>query len=192
MREIRVGFKVLKGPEAEPVTVDDLVPELDGWLIKPSLKHLIPAARRRAEAETGRLIGEQTVLMTLDRFPSEHDETGDVLPLPHSPVLGVESICYLDERGALYGLGALKWRFSNIASPVLMPAVEMDWPAVLHDTVDAVRITYRAGEPADEGVKEAVRMIALYWYTHQGEAMPPDEMGLARIPVAALALLQGS
>ena len=60
MREIRVGFKVLKGPETEPVTVR----ELADCILQPKvcetkraaslLQHLIPAARRRAEAESCR------------------------------------------------------------------------------------------------------------------------------------------
>lgn len=194
MREVRYGLKILKDAESEPVTPEEVfASDSSDWVGSPMvMKAVIQAARRRAEAETGRLIGEQLVLMTLDRFPSEKDEFGDVLPLPHSPVLSVEEVWFTSEKDEDLLVSAEHYNADLSTDTARLEAkYGYDWPETL-PRIDAVRIVYRAGTPATEQMKEAIKLIAIYWCTHSAEVLPVDERGLAPIPVAALALLQGS
>lgn len=93
----------------------------------------------------GRALAEQTWRLHLDRFPRRREIR---LPLP--PLLGVESITYLDLAGVQQTLGADQYRVLTGERAALVLASGAAWPATLCEP-RAVSVTFRCGWAAPTG-----------------------------------------
>jgi uncharacterized phiE125 gp8 family phage protein len=102
------------------------------------IKSLIVAARQAAESKTRQQLLHARWQLTLDAFPC-------AIRLPHSPLVEVEKIEYLDMTGAWQTMGAGDY----VVNAGLMPAVVAPgfgkiWPIPLPQ-IASVRVTYVAG-----------------------------------------------
>jgi len=119
------------------------------------LTQLIQAMVNYAETYTARAFIQRTLKLTLPAWPSDLQ-----ISLPYAPLLGVDSVKYLDADSIEQTLAADQWQVDSAAEPaVIFPAHNADaWPSTL-SVRNAVRITYRAGyaavgSPDDEGAHQ--------------------------------------
>lgn len=188
-RQIRIGFHLIEDALSEPVGVQELA---EGRPDKLLLARLIRAARKRAEKETGILIGEQKWRMTMDRFPHGSEEDGDCFLLLHWPIRKITRFAYQDEKERWVGLESGDYRLDDSVCPArIEPPADEDWPQTVQ-AINAVTIEYLAGEPASASAADAIRMIAAHLYDQRDNIPLIMEGQSFPIPVAALAILQGN
>lgn len=91
----------------------------------------------------GRCIVTQTWRLTIDEFPD-----GEIkLPLP--PLQSVTSVKYDDSAGVEQTVSSSDYYVDSASEPGwVVPVANVSWPTTL-DAVNAVRIEYVAGYPAD-------------------------------------------
>lgn len=160
------------------------------------IEALVAAATQHVDGPTGwlgRAIGEQTLELRLDRFGSK------AIGLPFRPIIGIDSVTYLDDSGADVDLAEGDgWRWSP-GSHLLLPPYNQSWPSGRCDA-DAVRIRYRAGYngedfdaggtgPVPEPIRTAIMLYAGVWYENREETL--TGLTVAALPphVGAEALL---
>lgn len=105
----------------------------------------------------GRAIGEQTLSLILDEFPS----CGPI-KLPCPPVQSVTSVKYLDEDGVEQTLATSVYRVINAGRDDVAIELKVDqsWPTILED-VGAVRIVYVAGYETVPAPLKAAALLML-------------------------------
>ena len=149
-------IRVIDAPEAEPVTLT----QAKAWLRvdhsdeDATIELLITAARERAEELTGRVFVQRRLEMRLDAFPA-----GNVIEIPHPPLIAVNSVSYIDGSGDLQTLSGSpsEWIEDTVSAPGRIQTLQGEsWPAT-RDEIGAVRIDFtcgyapEAGSPADWG-----------------------------------------
>ena len=147
--------KIIIGPTAEPVTLDEvkLALSIDGTGRDTRITKLIKAAREQAEFVMERAIMTQTLEVAIDAFPRCEIE------IPYPKLLSIVSVKYDDTAGAEQTLAANLYRIDNYKQPgYVFPANGTSWPSTLAGA-NAVRVRYTAGYGPDatyvpERVKE--------------------------------------
>lgn len=105
----------------------------------PLVARLITAARRIAEARTGRVFITQTWEQVLDSFPENE------LRLDIMPVQSITSVSYIDENEATQTLDSSLYALDKDTIPSwLLPAYGEEWPTTL-DAAQAVTVRLVAG-----------------------------------------------
>lgn len=105
---------------------------------------MITAARQWCEKYLFRVIGPQTLELTLEQFPC-YGRRSIILP---PPVIEVDSLIYLDSNGAEQTLvEGTHFRVALKAEPGEITPIG-SWPVAL-GTADAVRVTFQAGYYAE-------------------------------------------
>ena len=139
------------------------------------LTDYIAAATAMAQDFTGKAIGAQTWLLSIDAFTH-------AIELPRGPVTGSPVITYIDTAGAVQTLSSGVYLTDLISEPqrvVLAP--NQSWPAT-QTRVNAVTITFGTGFASPPAtILQAIRMTVSAWFTNR-------EAG--EIPETALALLR--
>lgn len=136
-------FRVTVEPAALPLTLPEVREHLDieSGERDAYLETLISAAAKTVERWEWRALITQTIVLTLDKFPS-----GAIyLPRPRlqSPLT---SIKYVDTAGVQQSLAAANYQLDATCEPGRVePAYLCDWPDTRDDTLAAVEITYKAG-----------------------------------------------
>lgn len=133
---------------------------------------LITTAREQLEVQTSRAFALQTLRLVLDCFP-----VGDIIAIPRSPLIEVESIVYDDEDGAEQTFASSNYTVNSSSIPGTIRVLD-SWPDALASP-GSVRITYRAGySPVDgEGeedseliptrAKQAILFLVNHWYENR-------------------------
>ena len=145
-------------PAGEPVHVEEA--KLDRRVSDSAddvrFRSLIAGARMHAEMETRRQLLHARWRLTLDAFPLAGSgrpmpfaESVNIPPyavqLPHSPLVRVVSVQYLDMAGVLQTMPTSDYVVNQANEPALIaPAFGKIWPIVLPQ-IGAVTITYDAG-----------------------------------------------
>lgn len=152
------------------------------------LTAFISVAREQVERFTGRALRYQRLQLAVDEWT-------DVIDLPRSPVLEVESVSYLDSTGATVVMDAADYRLDTRTQPArLAPAVGTTWPDVA-DTPGAIEIVYTAGypttgSPTPEAVPaslvHAMRLMIAHWYEHRSDVEATQHY---EIPMGSAALM---
>lgn len=126
------------------------------------LTRLIRAMTGYAENLTGRSFVQRTLRLTLGGWPECFE-----IELPNPPLIGVDSIKYLDTDNTELTLAADQYEVHADREPALvLPSYEADpWP-VTRGVRNAVRVEYRAGyapvgSPSDEAAHQAGQPDAL-------------------------------
>lgn len=152
------------------------------------LSAFIAVAREQVERFTGRALRYQRLRVALDEF-------ADVIDLPYSPVLAVESVSYVDSAGTTVVMDAADYRLDVRTVPArLAPAVGTTWPDVA-DTPGAIEIVYTAGhpsggspdpEPVPRSLLQAMRLMLTHWYEHRSDVEATQHY---EIPMGSVALM---
>ena len=177
--------ELLSGPAAEPLTRAEAKAFLrvDGEAEDALLDALIAAARRHVEAETGRILMDQTWRFSLDRWPLR-----GVIPAPVAPVRTILEATVAAADGTPVALpeGALTLVGDRAPALVRVESARVSAPLVSHG---GIVITLLAGYGADADdvpadLVQAVRLMLAHLYEHRdgpGEA--------TALPAAARALI---
>ena len=124
------------------------------------IANAIAAATDWAEHETGRQIGQATLDIFLDAFPSR-------IHVPHVPLQSVTSIKYVDDDGTQQTLAASKYKVdsSDERQPARIdPAYDEVWPATRRQT-NAVEVRIVCGySTVPELLLSAVKQYAREFY----------------------------
>lgn len=155
---------------------------------------LIPAARSRAEKETGRQFLEATWDLRLDRFPCG---TYDAIEVPKSPLLTVTGITYVDTDGVTQTWSSSKYVVDAPAGPTakrgrISLAYGESWPSTRYQP-NAVTVRFTAGY-GDQGadvpprLRQAMLLDIGTMFEHredivvgQGYAIAPFPIGVEQI-----------
>lgn len=166
-------------PVAEPISLEeakiDLHVEHDDE--DALIDALITAAREWCENDTGRALVEQTLRLSLDRFPC----FAQVIELPRPHLLGIDSLTYVAPDGTVTALAAGDYQVDADSEPArLRPAPGQRWPLTQCERLNAVVITYRAGYPGADGgmepdptagvpqaIRKAMRMLIGHWFINR-------------------------
>lgn len=189
-------LSTVTAPTAELVTLAEARRHLRIWdasdtLEDPYIQSLIDSATNLMDGPDGiigRALLEQTVEITLDRFPewcSGSYPPRIKLPLP--PLIEVVSVKYNDANGdettlsgvRAFGIGA-KW------GGYIMPARNEDWPTTDCEP-GSVRIQITAGYnddvPLPATFKHAALLLISHWFEHRESAIDSGaKFGLLELP----------
>ena len=180
------------GPQAEPVTVDELKTHLriDHALDDGELAVFIETATDYVEGITGRVLITRTGVDYANAFPPGRH----ALHLRIAPIVTITSIQYLDSAETLQTLSSGIYTFDNNTPyhPVAYPQPGESWPVAL-DTRNAVRVNYTAGyqsitaDPAGtvpNALKLAIKMLAGHLYENrESTAATPGGYSIDYVPM---------
>lgn len=167
-----MGLNRTVAPASYPVTLEEAKAQcrVTSSDEDTKLNNLIAAATTRVENMTGLSLITQTWELTLDEF-------SDAIELPRGPVQSVTSVQYVDPDGATQVLAASVYTLDDKSNPQwIVRNADSSWPQIL-DGINAVTITYVAGEASlPEGkndLKHAILLLVSYWYDERmGEGEP--------------------
>ena len=141
--QISTRTQLLIGPDIEPVSLDEVKAHLRVTHSEEDslIDGLITAARVTVETITRRSLISQTWRLTLDDFPG-----GPSIKLPHSPVLAVESVEYVDESGDTQTMDESKFWLDKVSSPARLVLRDGEsYPSTQTGRPNCVTVTYQAG-----------------------------------------------
>ena len=136
------------------------------------IDHLIAAARKYFEQQTGLALIQQTLKAAWARVPFGPLGTLRHLELPRAPLVSISSITYLDDAGATQTLSASAYTAGNVGCDGAFGGVSLkpdySWPD-LGDYPGAFSITFVAGygttaDDVPEGHRYAILALAAWWY----------------------------
>lgn len=121
---------------------------------------LIPAARDRAEAQTGRALLTQTWDLYLNSFPPD-----SYIEIPKPPLVSITSLKYRDTLGVLQTWAAANYTVSAPAGPRcargrITLAYGVTWPST-RGTADDVVIRFVCGATTEENIEPLIRQAIL-------------------------------
>jgi len=138
-------IKIITAPAAYPATLAevqtwcriDAIDDSDDALIEM----LIASMTAYAEHLTGRAFVERTLELNLQHF-------SHCIELPWAPLIGIDSISYLDADRTLQTVDAADYQVDTVSQPGrVQPVYGESWPAIGYG-FNPVRIQYRAGYAA--------------------------------------------
>lgn len=175
MISLITSILVTTPPSAEPVSLEEAKKHLmvdhpeDDTLITG----LITSARQQVEDFCQRSVIDQTLTVTLDRFPLPSDGTGNRLYLPRPTLIEIDSIEYLDSNGDTQTLDPddLIIDASDLET-ALRPGYGTSWPSVRH-CASAVEIVYSSGwanaAAVPAAIKTGMMLLIGHWYKNREE-----------------------
>jgi uncharacterized phiE125 gp8 family phage protein len=142
-----MSIQVVTPPAVEVVTLSEAKSHLrvphnadDAYITRT-----IIAAREQCEHELNRAIGEQSMLLLLDEFPTNVYGIDEAIELPITPVVGIDAVRYYDDAGVLTVVDPSNYAVDTGQAPAwLLAANDFAWP-VTDDRANAVQIEYTAG-----------------------------------------------
>lgn len=165
-----MGLTLTTVPAAEPVTLAEakLHCKVDDAADDALITSLIVAARRMAEAQTGRVLVTQGWKQTFDAFPVA------AIALERPPLQSVQSVKYYDAAGALQTLDSSTYTVHTSAILGLVaPAVGASWPGT-QARLEAVEVAFTAGYGAAAAVPQEIKQWMLLqvgqWYANREAA----------------------
>lgn len=177
---------VIAGPAREPVTLAEvgLHARIDAATENSLLDIYIEAAREYFESAAAYTIHQQTLEITLDRWPRR-----DYIELPRAtPLVSVSSITYYDGGGAATVWSSAEYEVDTDSIPgrVYLP-VNGSWPSSDLRRQNAVRIRYVAGiadSPASDApaaIKLPVLMLVAGMYENRESETYTDKSSIAAV-----------
>jgi uncharacterized phiE125 gp8 family phage protein len=184
-------WKVTTSPTTEPISLAEakLHLRVDHSTDDDLITDLIKVAREWCEAYEGRAYMTQTITAYMDRF------CGDVIALPHPPLLDVSSVKYQDVGDTQQTLSTSIYNVDTTAEPGrIILAYSKTWPTTLPEE-NAIEIVYTAGynETADNTddvpsrVKSAIKLIVGHLYENRENSIVG--VSAQNIPMGAKSLL---
>jgi hypothetical protein len=225
----RSSLRILTEPTAEQISLAEayLHLRLDAYGSPeehpddPWLSANISTAREWCEGYSGRILAPTVMRLSMTRFPSNGiyspyrfgyfdawgvnycEAHGYPVPidLKVAPVMGIQSIEYIDGDGNAQTMSPANYVLDNQAWPCLVyPAYGVSWPTT-RQQANAVTITFHAGHtlasdspndaPLPKRYKSAMLLVLGHLYENrENTVLPPRSMGLVEIPLGAAELMQ--
>lgn len=112
----RYALRVITAPPYEPISVEEakkfLRIDADDIDQEDEIAAMIIAAREWIEGYTGLALIQQTLEMSIDRYPWR-----GVIELPRAPVLWIDSVSYIDNAGVLQQWGTSNYQTDIVSVP---------------------------------------------------------------------------
>ena len=174
-----MSLSVTVAPAVEPLTLADaklhLRVETAATAEDALITALIVAARNKAEAETGRALITQTLVLTLDGFP----RWSQIIRLPRPLAQSITSIQYVDTAGDTQTWAADQYDTDLPSGEQglfarITPAFGVSYPTTRRQ-MNTVTITWVAGYglavTVPEAIKAAMRLAIGHWFEHREEVV---------------------
>lgn len=189
------GLETTVPPKGQPVSLRMLkehleIPSADttrDWYL---LNALLPAATRRAEADTGRGLITQTWRMTLDCFPANRQP----ILLPGGKVQSVDQIIYRQTDNSWSSpTTAILTELSSAREPAeLRMALQADWPTIGTQR-PGVDVTFNVGygDAADDvpiDLRVAICIVCAHYFNNREEVVVGTIV--TEIPLSASRIFQ--
>ena len=149
--------RLLTPPAELPVSLQEAKDALgiDGGALDVSVTAWILGVAEFVEQYTRRALITQSWRLTGDAFP-------DVIRLPNSPAVSVESIKFIDAGGALQVLAPTDYLVDIESEPGrIVPGRGLAWP-VTYDEINAVTVNYTCGYGSTaESVPAQIKLFIL-------------------------------
>lgn len=144
---------LITAPVADPISLTETKAHLrvDNTDEDTLISGLIAAATAHLDGKDGmlgRCLVPQTWELVLDAFPSD----GIEIPLP--PLLSITSVTYVDTAGVTQTVSSDDYEVDTANEPGWVMPGDAGWPSTM-DTINAVRVRFRAGYEGDEGASPA-------------------------------------
>lgn len=126
------------------------------------IERLIDAATEHYESQTGHIVRQSDVTLTLPCWPSGH-----TIPLPRSPVSSVTSVTYLEEgESSATTLSSSLYREETTTDrPAIVLKANQDWPTASLENGHPITVVFVAGY-ATASVPESDRAAILLMVGH--------------------------
>jgi phage conserved hypothetical protein, phiE125 gp8 family len=184
---MRYGLTLQTAPTVEPISIREARKQVE--LPESYARHdellgrLVTAARRRAEAITGRQICTATWDLHLDQWPDDLE-----IYLPKPPLQSVTSITYVDGDGATQTWSSSNYVVSTSREPGLVRLAYNGTIPTTRYQPDAIRVRYVAGYTAiPDDLKAAMLLMVGHWFEHREDAA---DRSVTEIPYGSTSLLQ--
>ncbi len=171
LRDIKHSVTVSVEPTEEPITVARAKDQLNITFNErdPHIGELITEARIGLEDATETKFVTQTLILLMDRFPTESS-----FRPPWTPLASVTSIQYLDTNGDTQTFASGSYRVDTSSKPGRISlAYNASWPTI-RNISDAVTVTYVVGFGAASAVpqnfKNLLRVIVAEMYELRRES----------------------
>lgn len=167
---VHFGLTLTTDAAVEPLTLTEVKSwqRIDDTASDNDLTALIKAARKRVEADTSRVLVNQTLTWTLDRVPASN-----VLTLPVGPVSAVTSITSfaVDDTSSVVATSVYRVDTSSVPARIVLKDGQ-SWPSSLRPQT-ALSIVFVAGYGAaaanitDTPLIMAMRLLIEHWFCHR-------------------------
>ena len=164
-------IRVITPPVSEPVTLNDMKAHLRLFHNDEDtiIGSYITAARSYCEEVLSRAMITQTILYTMDRWPSRNR-----ILLPRAPLISVTSVQYVDDDNNTETFANTNYVVDTDNEPgmIVLRSGET-WPDETLFPENAVRITFQAGYGAAADVpatfKQAIMFLVAHYYKNREE-----------------------
>lgn len=185
-----MATKVITPPTSEPVTLSEAKSHLrvDFADDDTYISGLISAARSYSEGFQKRSIPQQTLELSMDKFPVNSRTNGSCAIQLHSgPVQSVSSVKYTKSDVTVVTMTAGTDYLVNSRDQIVPVTT---WPVVDLISTDAIKIQYTAGySSVPPATKQALLLLIGHWYENR-EAIIAQSRGVAQeLPLAVQSLL---
>ena len=172
-----MGLVVVTPPSVLPVSLAEAkaAARVDETYDDAFILDSIASARKRVETMVRRTLTETTYRLTLDAFPL----SGYPIELDQPPLLGVDSVQYVDTNGVLQTMAASAYEVDTDEEPGRVKPVYGSalWPTTRPYTFRAVRIQYRAGYgSAASSIPPEAKRLLLLLVAHEYENREPVQV----------------
>ncbi len=220
----KYSLRIVTEPTVEQITLEEayLHLRMDAYGSPPAhpedawLTDNISTAREWCEGYSGRMLAPQVMRLSLHRFPVHfygqydwypHWYSGDTtvgytvpINLKVCPVVGIESIDYVDGDGVSQTVDPANYLLDNQSEPCLVyPAYGVSWPTI-RQQANAVTITFHAGPttasgspndyPLPKRYKSAMLLVLGHLYENREQTVMPQRGTIEEIPLGAQELMQ--
>lgn len=169
-----MGLKLLSGPGAEPVSIDEVKAHLriDGNSEDALMSSLVLTSRLHIEAALGLALMTQQWQLVLDSWPA----AGSV-KLAIAPVQSITEVRIADKSGATTSVAASSYALEATGRPARIVPVEGAWPTPGRKTggiqIDFVAGFGAAAQDVPAPIRQALLLLIAHWYEHRD----PIEIG---------------
>lgn len=163
-----LAVRVSVAPTAEPLSLVEARQHVrrDDYADDGLIAGLIMAAREHVEQITGRVLCQQTMVMTMDGFPRCQP-----ILLPRGPIQSITTVKYINASGVLTTWSGSEWQSDLYSNPPrIEPAYGLSWPDA-RLVYGAVEVTFVAGytgpELIPQSILQAMRLLIGHWYENR-------------------------
>jgi hypothetical protein len=171
-----MSLQLITAPAVEPISLEEAALHLKSSSSEDALvRAIIQAVREQAEHKTGRALIDQRWERSLSSFPgagcailspraaASSSGFANPIPLAAPPLIGVESVSYVDANGTTQTVSSSAYLVDEAAEPArVFPAYGTSWPSARAQP-NAMRVRFFAGYACGVTVNAATNV-----FTHSG------------------------
>ena len=169
-----MGLKLLSGPAAEPVSIDEVKAHLrvDGNNEDALIASLVLTSRLHIETALGLAMMTQQWQLVLDTWPADA-----IVKLGIAPVQAINEVRVIDKDGAAIVVPSSSYTLEVTGRPARLVAGDHAWPSPGRKA-GGVQIDFTAGfgatpEAVPAPIRQALLLLVTHWYEHRD----PIEIG---------------